>query len=444
LSAGRAIVVGGGLAGCEAAWQLARGGVPVDLYEMRFTGREDLPGMTTPAHRTGLLGELVCSNSLKSMEASNAHGLLKAELGALGSLVVSVAGNCAVPAGKALAVDRLLFARTITESITGHPNIRVVPEERAGIPEAPAVVASGPLTSDGLSDALAGLFGAAHLFFYDAIAPIVSAGSLDSSGLFPASRYSGEEGDYLNAPLDREQYYSFIDSLLSARRHQPHGFEEGRYFEGCLPAEVLAERGRDTLRFGLMKPVGLVDPLTGKRPYAVAQLRREDRAGSMYNLVGFQTQLAQPEQQRVFRTLPGLGRAEFLRYGSMHRNTFINAPRLLSENLEARTRPGLFIAGQLCGVEGYAESAAAGLVAGLNCLRVISGRPPAVPPEETMVGALCRYVGRGPLSGSYQPMNANFGLLPPLGTRIGDKRLKGEALAARSLESLKEWMSGLS
>lgn len=438
------MVVGGGLAGCEAAWQLARRGAAVELREMRFTGAERGSAVTTPAHQTGLLAELVCSNSLKSVEASNAHGLLKAELSMLGSLVMEAAGASAVPAGKALAVDRLLFAGEMTRRIASHPGIRVVPEECSELPPAPAVIATGPLTSDRMSQALAGLFGTRHLFFHDAIAPIVSAESLDPSRLFRASRYSDGEGDYLNAALDSGQYHEFVEALLSARRHRPHGFEEGEYFEGCLPLEVTAERGRDSLRFGLMKPVGLRDPATGKRPYAVVQLRREDRGGSMYNLVGFQTQLAREEQRRVFRMLPGLERAEFLRYGSLHRNTYIDAPRLLGGTLEAKARPGLFVAGQLCGVEGYVESAAAGLVAGQNCARLLAGRPPAVPPPETMAGALCRYVARGPEAGPFQPMNANFGLLPPLAERVRDKRRKGEALAARSLESLREWMSGLS
>lgn len=433
-------VIGGGLAGCEAAWQLAGRGFAVELREMRFTGREGTPGSATPAHRTGLLAELVCSNSLKSDEPSNAHGLLKAELRKLGSLVVSAAERCAVPAGKALAVDRLLFAREMTERISSHPRIRVVPEECVEIPAAPAVIATGPLTSERFSGSLSGLFGAGHLFFFDAIAPIVSAESLDHARLFRASRYSGGEGDYLNAPLDREQYSRLTEGLISAKRHPPHGFEEGRYFEGCLPVEVVASRGRDALRFGLMKPVGLADPSTGRRPYAVVQLRLEDRAGSMYNLVGFQTQLAQDEQRRLFRSIPGLEHAEFLRYGSMHRNTFIDSPRLLNASLESRDRPGLFVAGQLCGVEGYVESAAAGLMAGLNCARAIEGRPPAVPPRETMVGALCCHVAGGPASGAFQPMNANFGLLPPLRGRIRDKREKGRALAERSLGSLDAWM----
>jgi len=433
-------VVGGGLAGCEAAWQLAERGFKVRLIEMRFTGNDSIPGATTPAHRTGLLAELVCSNSLKSDEPSNAHGLLKAEMRMLGSLVMDAAARCSVPAGKALAVDRALFAREATARISGHPLVEVVPAECAAVPEGPAVVATGPLTSDPMAESLAGLFGTKRLFFYDAIAPIVSAESLDRSRLFQANRYSGEGGDYLNVPLDRGQYGAFVDELLSARRHEPHGFEDGRFFEGCLPVEVLAGRGRDTLRFGLMKPVGLMDPATGKRPHAVVQLRREDRDGTMFNLVGFQTRLARPEQERVFRMLPGLEGADFLRYGSLHRNTYIDAPRLLAETLEAKSRPGLFIAGQLCGVEGYVESAAAGLLAGLNCARRLEGRGMSAPPAETMAGALCRYAANGPESGDYQPMNANFGLLPPLEYRIHDKRQKGRALADRARHALRSWL----
>ncbi len=436
----RVTIIGGGLAGCEAAWQLARRGVSVDLYEMRFTGGREAPPRTTPAHATGLLAELVCSNSLKSMECSNAHGLLKAEMEMLSSLVVESAKACAVPAGKALGVDRILFAEEVTARLTAHPNVRVVPDEAGGIPQPPAIVATGPLTSDPMSAALSGFFGSESLFFFDAIAPIVSAESLDVSKMFAASRYGGE-GDYLNAPLDKESYYKFVDYLLAARRHPPHGFEEGRYFEGCLPVEVVAERGRDSLRFGLMKPVGIADPATGRRPFAVVQLRREDRAGTMYNLVGFQTQLAHGEQQRIFRLPPGLERAEFLRYGSMHRNTYIDAPRLLSEAMEARARHGLFVAGQLCGVEGYVESAASGLVAGINCWRRLCGNRPSAPPPETMIGSLCRYVAAGPLSGPFQPMNANFGLLPELSRRYRDKRQKGEAFAQRSLGRLREWLS---
>ncbi len=433
-------VIGGGLAGCEAAWQLAERGVGVELYEMRFTGRQQPAARTTPAHSTGLLAELICSNSLKSVERCNAHGLLKAELEVLDSVVIKSAKTCAVPAGKALAVDRMMFAWEMTQKIISHPLIKVIPEEFNSVPQAPAIVATGPLTSEPMAASLAALFGSENLFFFDAIAPIISAESIDLAKLFRASRYGREGGDYLNIPLDRRQYQRLVENLITARRHQPHGFEEGRYFEGCLPVEVLASRGVNTLRFGLMKPVGLRDPATGQRPYAVIQLRAEDRQGSMYNLVGFQTQLVREEQRRVFRQLPGLERAEFLRYGSMHRNTFIDSPRVLSESLESRGLAGLFIAGQLCGVEGYVESAAAGLLAGINCARVLLGKPASTPPRETMIGALGRYVSQGPAQGFFQPMNANFGLLPPLGSRIRDKRQKGQALAERALQSLCQWI----
>lgn len=437
-------MVGGGLAGCEASWQLAQQGIGVDLYEMRFTGGPEPSPRTTPAHATGLLSELVCSNSLKSVDPSNAHGLLKAELKTLGSLIIPAAEACAVPAGKALAVDRLMFAQEVTRRILAHPKIRVVSEEYQQIPTSPAIIATGPLTSEGMSQALADLLGGQGLYFYDAIAPIVSAESLDLARMHQASRYQEGEGDYLNIFLDRDGYYKFIEALLSARRHRPHGFEEGCYFEGCLPLEVIAQRGRDSLRFGLMKPVGLRDPSTGRRPFAAVQLRKEDRDGTMFNLVGFQTQLAQDEQRRVFRMLPGLEKADFLRYGSLHRNTFIDSPRHLKESFESKARTGLFLAGQLCGVEGYVESAAAGLIAGLCCALWLAERKPSIPPQETMSGALARYVARGPAAGPFQPMNANLGLLPPLEQRIVDKRKKGQALAARSLEALKRWMADLS
>ncbi len=439
----RVAVVGGGLAGCEAAWQLARQGAEVDLYEMRFAPDGQAPARRTPAHATGLLAELVCSNSLKSYEVSNAHGLLKAEMRLWGSLIMETAESCAVPAGKALAVDRNRFARQVTDRILSHPKIRLVSQEVREIPPAPAIIATGPLTSESLAGSLAARFGRNNLFFYDAIAPIVSADTLDFDQIFAAARY-GAPGDYLNVSLDRDEYYRFVEELLSARRHRPHDFEEGKYFPGCLPLEIMAASGRDALRFGPLKPVGLVDPRTGQRPFAVVQLRQEDREGTMYNLVGFQTQLAQEEQRRIFRSLPGLGRAEFLRYGSMHRNTYLDSPRLLSTALEARDCPGLFLAGQLVGVEGYVESAATGLVAGWNCWRAICGREPSVWPSETMMGALCRYISSGPWSGPFQPMNANFGLLPALHQRYRDRRQKGQALAQRSLRRLSEWMSSAS
>jgi len=431
-------VIGGGLAGCEAAWQLAKRGVRVTLYEMRFTGKDELPPATTPAHQTGLLAELVCSNSLKSLETANAHGLLKAELALLDSLVVGTAKRCAVPAGKALAVDRGAFARAMTDRIAAQPAIAIEPSEVCDIPAGPTAIASGPLTSGALAAALSRLFGRDNLFFYDAIAPIVAADSLDLGPLFRGNRNS-DDGDYLNAPLTKDQYRAFVAELAAARRHRPHGFEEGRWFEGCLPAEVMAERSKDSLRFGPMKPVGLFDPREGRRPYAVLQLRRENAAGTMYNLVGFQTQLARDEQRRVFGLVPGLERAEYLRYGSMHRNTYLNAPGLLQPTLQAAGRPDLLVAGQLAGVEGYVESAAMGLLAGINLARLLRGEPATVPPETTIIGQLARHVSGGG-RGGYQPMNANFGLLPPLASPVRDKRDRNQAFAGRSLLDLEDWI----
>lgn len=437
-SGSRVTVIGGGLAGCEAAWQLAQRGWQVDLWEMRYTGKETPGGKTTPAHRTGLLAELVCSNSLKSLEATNAHGLLKAELEVLGSLILETAKSCAVPAGKALAVDRLAFARQITQRLEDQARIHIIPDEIGQVPAGPTVLATGPLTSEAIASDLRHLFGESALYFYDAIAPIVLAESLDRAKLFRAGRYQNE-GDYLNVPLDRELYYKFVNELLAARRHEPHAFEKEIYFEGCLPIEAMAERDVESLRFGPLRPVGLKDPRNGKRPYAVVQLRQEDREGRMYNLVGFQTRLARGEQQRIFRMLPGLEQAEFLRYGSLHRNTYLNSPGRLGPTLQVYGRHDLLIAGQLCGVEGYVESAATGLIAGLNLIRLLEGRETLVPPSETMVGSLCRYVSQGPAQGCFQPMNANFGLLPPLAQRQRSKLERNRSLAERSLAALRNW-----
>lgn len=433
---GRVTVVGGGLAGCEAAYQLAKRGLRVTVFEMRYTGRDERPPVTTPAHQSGLLAELVCSNSLKSVETANAHGLLKAELELLDSLVVRTAKLSAVPAGKALAVDRTGFARLMTEQIGSLPGVTIKQEEVAAIPAAPAIIASGPLTSDRLAAELARAFGAANLFFYDAIAPIVAAESLDTGRMFRGSRNS-DDGEYWNCPLTKQQYQDFAVALVRAERHRPHGFEAGHYYEGCLPVEALAERNINSLRFGMMRPIGLFNPHEGRRPYAVVQLRQENAAGTMYNLVGFQTQLAQYEQRRVFALLPGLERAEYLRYGSMHRNTYLNAPGLLTAALQCIPRPGLFVAGQLTGVEGYAESAAAGLVAGINLARLLGGGEAAVPPETTIIGQLCRHVATA--AGPYQPMNANFGLLPPPAAAARDKRERNAAHAERSLRDLRAW-----
>jgi methylenetetrahydrofolate--tRNA-(uracil-5-)-methyltransferase len=423
-------VVGGGLAGCEAAWALAERGVGVTLLEMR-------PVRPTPAHRTDLLAELVCSNSFKSTETVNAHGLLKAELRLLGSVLLPLADEASVPGGAALAVDRGAFARRATELVEGHPRIRVVREEAVAIP-CPGVVATGPLTSDRLAAAIGARLGVASLAFYDAIAPIVSDDTLDHARLFGASRYGKGGADYLNAPLDAAAYDAFVDALASADQHQGHDVDGVAYFEGCLPVEELARRGRETLRFGPMKPVGLVDPRTGRAPHAVVQLRREDRAGQMWNLVGFQTRLRIPEQQRVFRLVPGLERAEFLRYGAVHRNSYLNAPAALSPHLALRDEPRVVFAGQLTGVEGYTESLGTGLLAGLNLWRILRGGAPLVPPPTTMLGALLHYLRTAEPS-HFQPMNANFGLVAPLERPPRDRALKKQALAERALAAMREF-----
>lgn len=431
----KATVVGGGLAGSEAAWALAERGVRVTLYEMR-------PTVPTAAHRTDRLGELVCSNSFKSVDLTNAHGLLKAELRALGSLLLPCADAARVPGGTALAVDREVFSRDVDRKITGHPHITVVREEVDELPS-PGVVATGPLTSDRLAGAITARLGSSALAFYDAIAPVVSDDSLDRDRLYALSRYGkGGGDDYLNAPLEGPEYNGFLDALLEADQHQGHAFDEVPYFEGCLPVEEMARRGRETLRFGPMKPVGLPDPRTGREPHAVVQLRREDRAGQMWNLVGFQTRLRIPEQQRVFRMIPGLEEAEFLRYGSIHRNAYLNSPASLGHALTARDDDRLYFAGQLTGVEGYTESLGTGLLAGINLARCLEGRPALIPPPTTMLGALYRYL-READPGHFQPMNANFGLLEPLGGRVKKDRKKallverGQADFAGFLEEIR-------
>ncbi|HTS87369.1 MAG TPA: methylenetetrahydrofolate--tRNA-(uracil(54)-C(5))-methyltransferase (FADH(2)-oxidizing) TrmFO [Gemmatimonadales bacterium] len=429
-----ATVVGGGLAGCEAAWALAERGIPVRLHEMRPLAR-------TAAHQTDRLAELVCSNSFKSTELHNAHGLLKAELSRLGSLLLREAEEVRVPAGSALAVDRDLFATRIQASVSAH---RLISVERGEVTELPAagVIATGPLTSPRLADAIARRLGTGALAFYDAIAPIVSRESLDMQRLYALSRYGkGQGDDYLNAPLDRDEYERFLSALLEADQHTAHAFDEAPYFEGCLPVEEMARRGPDTLRFGPMKPVGLPSPVTGREPYAVVQFRREDRAGQMWNLVGFQTRLRLGEQQRVFRMIPGLERAEFLRFGSIHRNSYINTPAALGPGLTARDGPGLFFAGQLTGVEGYTESIATGLLAGINFARHLRGRASAIPPSTTMLGGLYRYLGEAAPE-HFQPMNANFGLLDPLpeGVRKSDRKA---ALVERARAEFDTWASTL-
>lgn len=436
-------VVGGGLAGSEAAWALAERGVRVTLREMR-------PQVRTPAHQSDRLAEIVCSNSFKSTELTNAHGLLKAELRALGSLLLECADLARVPAGAALAVDRDRFSAEATRRLESHPNIRIVRDEAAEIPS-PGVIATGPLTSERLAAALAHRLGSGALAFYDAIAPIVSADSLETERLYAMSRYGkGAGDDYLNAPLTRDEYEAFLDGLLAADQFTGHEFDEVPYFEGCLPIEEMARRGRETLRFGPMKPVGLPDPRTGRDPYAVVQLRREDLAGQMWNLVGFQTRLRIPEQKRVFSMIPGLEGAEFLRYGSIHRNSYINSPATLGPALTLRDDDRVFLAGQLTGVEGYTESLGTGLLAGINLARRISGKAATVPPPTTMLGGLYRYL-READPAHFQPMNANFGLLDPLnggpaGGRTGrrmSKERKKAMLVERAQADFRRWMEAV-
>jgi len=426
-----ATVVGGGLAGSEAAWALAERGVRVTLYEMR-------PQVRTPAHQTDRLAELVCSNSFKSVDLTNAHGLLKAELRALGSILLPCADAARVPGGTALAVDREVFSRAVDQQVTSHPGITVIREEVAQLPS-PGIVATGPLTSERLPAAIVARLGSAALAFYDAIAPVVSADSLDHGRFYALSRYGkGEGDDYLNAPMDADTYNRFIDALIEADQFHGHEFDEVPYFEGCLPVEEMAKRGRETLRFGPMKPVGLPDPRTGREPHAVVQLRREDRAGQMWNLVGFQTRLRIPEQQRVFRMIPGLESAEYLRFGSIHRNSYLNSPASLGPALAARDDSALFFAGQITGVEGYTESLGTGLMAGINLARRLHGQPVAVPPPTTMLGGLYRYL-READPRHFQPMNANFGLLDPLPGKVKKDRKK-ELLVERAQADFETWM----
>jgi len=422
-------VVGGGLAGCEAAWALAERGVSVTLHEMR-------PVRMTPAHQTDTLAELVCSNTFKSVEPMHAHGLLKAEMRLLGSVVLQAADEARIPGGSALAVDRRAFAKGVESRVLAHPNVTLVRGEVTELPS-PGIIATGPLTSDTLAAAIAARLGVASLAFYDAIAPIVSADSLDYSRLFKASRYGkGGGDDYWNAPFTREAYEAFVAALIGGEQYvRGHEFDMVPYFEGCLPVEEMAQRGVETLRFGPMKPVGLVDPDTGREPYAVVQLRQEDRAAQMWNLVGFQTRLKTGAQQKIFRMIPGLEHAEFLRFGSIHRNSYLNAPQALTPHLSAKDDPRLLFAGQLTGVEGYTESAATGMLAGVNLARLLSGEEPLLPPATTMLGALYRYL-RETEPARFQPMNANFGLLEPLENAPRDKFKKREALAARALREM--------
>lgn len=425
-------VVGGGLAGCEAAWQLARRGIAVRLFEMR-------PERGTEAHKTDRLGELVCSNSFRSAVFTAAVGLLKEEMRRLDSLVMRAADATTVPAGSALAVDRERFAAAMTAAIEAEPLVTIERREIRELPDGIALIATGPLTSPALSHALQEFFGEKYLYFYDAIAPIVTAESVDRSIVFSASRYDHGGDDYLNCPMTRDEYYGFIDAVLAAEVVPTRDFERSVYFEGCMPIEEMARRGRDTLAFGPMKPVGLIDPRTGARPHAVVQLRQDNAEGTLYNIVGFQTKMTYPEQRRVLRMIPGLAQAEFVRLGSLHRNTFINSPKLLQPTLQLIGREDTYLAGQLIGVEGYVESAAAGLLAALNIARRIDGREGVVPPPTTALGALVAYVtDRG--RREFQPMNANYGLFPPLPGRLRgrEKRL---AMADRALVDLEGWIA---
>jgi methylenetetrahydrofolate--tRNA-(uracil-5-)-methyltransferase len=441
MRAQRVIIIGGGLAGSEAAWQAARRGLRVDLFEMR-------PVKPTPVHRTGDLAELVCSNSLKSNLLDTASGLLKEEMRRLDSLIVRVADRVKVPAGGALAVDRDAFARGVTEAIAAEPLIRVVREEVTAVPEeGPCILATGPLASDAIAAAIARFTGSEYLYFYDAISPIIEADTIDRTRVFGASRYGKGGDDYLNCPLTAEEYDRFYEALVAATEAPSHDIDRpahGKnvggpaphaktpYFEGCLPIEEMARRGRSTLLFGPMKPVGLVDPKTGRQPFAVVQLRQDTLAGDFFSMVGFQNHLKFGEQQRVFRMIPGLERAEFPRLGQVHRNSYINAPAILLPSFQARRRADLFFAGQISGVEGYLESAASGLVAGINAARLAEGLPPLMFPATTALGALGRYIS-GSEPANYQPTNIAFGLLPPLAQEIRDKRKKKEALVARAL-----------
>ncbi|MGA6827689.1 methylenetetrahydrofolate--tRNA-(uracil(54)-C(5))-methyltransferase (FADH(2)-oxidizing) TrmFO [Nitrospira sp. NS4] len=428
------VIIGGGLAGSEAAWQAAKRGAKVTLYEMR-------PKEMTKAHKTGGLAELVCSNSLGSTDPANAPGILKEEMRRLGSLIMASAEQAKVPAGSALAVDRDQFSLRITQALEGHPNVRILHEEITEIPtDCICIIATGPLTSDTLSQAIRAVTQSQHLYFFDAISPIIDADSINMDIVFAASRYDKGGDDYLNCPMNEAQYNAFYDALMAAEKVQPKEFEKTPYFEACIPIEVMAERGRQTMLFGPLKPVGLEDPRTGTRPTAVVQLRTENVHRTCYNMVGFQTKLTYPEQKRVFRMIPGLEQAEFLRYGSLHRNTFINSPQLLLNTLQFKARGTLFFAGQLVGVEGYTESAAMGGFAGINAARALAGLPLVTPPPTTAHGCLVGHVSSSDPK-HFQPMNTNFGLFPPLAQPPRDKDRKRQLIAQRAREDFDRWMT---
>lgn len=421
-----ASVIGAGLAGSEAAWQLAQRGVEVTLYEMK-------PAKKTPAHVSPYFAELCCSNSLRSDELTNAVGLLKEELRRLDSLIMQCADGCRVAAGGALAVDRKRFAKAVTDKIMRHPGITVVEQEVREIPEGEVIIATGPLTSDALAETIDGLCPGSDLHFYDAAAPIVTLESIDMDSAFFASRYDKGTPDYINCPMNEQEYRAFREELVNARQAQVHGFDDSGVFEGCMPIEVMARRGEDTMRYGPMKPVGLRDPRTGKESYAVVQLRRDNAEGTIYNIVGFQTHLAFPEQRRVFSMIPALKNAEFVRYGVMHRNTYLNSPKLLDRYYRLKSRPEISFAGQMTGVEGYVESCASGLLVGIETARRLLGRQPLNFPKETAIGALGLYVSEQSVA-DFQPMNINFGIIAPLGYKVRGKRNRNMEISKRSLE----------
>ena len=429
-------IIGAGLAGSEAAWQVAEAGFDVELYEMR-------PQVMSPAHHTDQFAELVCSNSLRGAAVENAVGLLKEEMRILNSLIMKAADATRVPAGGALAVDREAFSKYITDTLRQHPRITIINQEVTEIPEVSTlIIASGPLTSLALSEAIGRMTGSKYLYFYDAAAPILVGDSLDSNKVYRASRYGKGDDDYINCPMNKEEYINFWNELTRAETVPVKDFEKPIFFEGCMPVEEMASRGIDTLRFGPLKPVGLEHPLTGEKPYAVVQLRQDNFAATLYNIVGFQTHLKWPEQERVFRLIPGLEKAEFVRLGVMHRNTFINSPKLLDSTLQLVDNRNVFFAGQITGVEGYVESAASGLVAGINAARLVAGLELLVFPRETAHGALCQYITNTEVK-HFQPMNINFGLLPPLEERIKDKKIKNGLIAERALQALEKFREKL-